>query len=698
MGLEVEPRFDLADPAGAPFPSDRFTVQDDSQLTGLRVALPKPDCSVRPSKCDDVDVLNTLDGFNLQPRLSIPFTAPIELSTLSSESVFVCRLEGTVCPGQASVIGINQAVWDPERNVLHAESDRFLDQHTRYLLVVTNDIRDLVGDRIGHDQFSEVLHSGSAYTDRLLAAVGSLKEIGIPPGHVAAASIFTTQSATAVMEKIRDQLAAATPNAADFRLGPGGERTVFPLAQVASIASNRQLTTTPTFQTTQVPLGADGLNVIPGVVGTIAFGKFRSPNYQTAVGVIPAVGTRTGTPAVQETNEIYFTLFLPSGAKPPGGWPVVIAGHGAGPGGKNTGNNPVRSAARLAEHGLATVAISAAFYAGGPASTLTVTRKDASTMTLSAGGRTIDQNGDGVFGFATVGEGFLPAFDGPNALVFARDSLRQTAVDLMQFVREIQVGIDVDGDSFPDIDPARISYFGSSFGGVYGTSFVALDPAVRAGEINTAGGTISDYARLSLGGREPVVGPLLAARTPSLDNCAGVPRCDPIQPTNAFPFNENLPLRNQPTVVNDVAGAIAIQEQLERIEWAGQSGDPVAYAPHLRAAPLAGVPAKRVLFTFAQGDPVAPNTTTATLLRAGDLKDRTTYFRALDAYSPNTPGANTIHEFPFIFTPVGKPFALAMQEAIATFLASDGQLTVNPDGDVGQWFQTPIAGPLPGEP
>jgi len=694
----TQPRLDLADPAGGPFPSDLFTVADDSQLTGLRVDLPKPDCRVRPSDCDDIDVLNLLDGFNLQPRLSIPFTGAIDVDTVSSQSMFLCKL--SECLG-GSFIGINQVVWDPQKTTLHVESDQFLEQGVRYLLVVTNGIRDPSGERIDGEQFRDVLHSGqtlddaeTAYRDELLSALDGLKDAGIPPGHVAAASLFTTQSATAVMEKIRRQLDAATPAAAEFQLGSSGERTVFPFAEVASIAFTRQLTTTPTFQTTQVALGADGLSLIPGAVGTIAFGKLRSSDYQTTAGVIPAVGTGTGTPAVQRTNDSYFNLFLPAGPQPAGGWPVVIVGHGVGLGGKNTGNNPVRAAARLAEHGLATIAINAVGYGGGPLGTLTVTNKDASTVTLPAGGRTVDRNGDGAYDqpAGTVPEGFHTELDGPEAIVFARDALRQTVVDLMQVVREIEVGMDVDGDAAPDLDPARIYAFGSSLGGVYSTGFVALDPDVRAGVLNVAGGSTIDFARLSQFAGRPLVGRLLSARTPSLAN--GGP--DPIQPTNPLPFNENLPLRNRDPVVNAVDGAIPIQEQIERIEWAGQSGDPVAYTPHLRKAPL--VPAKRVLFTFAQGDVLTANTTTATLLRAGDLKDRTTYFRALDAYYPSTPGAAAIHEFPFTFTAAGKSFALATQETIATFLASDGHVTVNPDGAVGQWFETPIAGPLPGEP
>jgi hypothetical protein len=69
---------------GQPFPSNLFTELDFTQATGLRVDLPKPDCAVRPSDCADIDAINTLDGFNIQPRISIPFSGPIDVSTVSS--------------------------------------------------------------------------------------------------------------------------------------------------------------------------------------------------------------------------------------------------------------------------------------------------------------------------------------------------------------------------------------------------------------------------------------------------------------------------------------------------------------------------------------------------------------------------------------------------------------------------------------
>src|SRR5947209_12881586 len=142
LAFAVETLFDLSSPTSAPFPSDRFTVDDHEQQTGLRVSLPKPNCGVRPSDCADIDVINTLDGFNLQPRLSIPFSGPVDVSTVSSRTVFLVRLSHG---DGGDPVGINQIVWDPATNTLHAESDELLDQHTRYALVVTNGVLDANG-------------------------------------------------------------------------------------------------------------------------------------------------------------------------------------------------------------------------------------------------------------------------------------------------------------------------------------------------------------------------------------------------------------------------------------------------------------------------------------------------------------------------------------------------------------------------
>ena len=239
----VAPVFDLTSPSGAPFPSDRYTVADTTQLTGVRVDLPKPNCTVQPSDCADIDVLNTLDGFNIQPRLSIPFTGAIDVASVSSANVFLVRLS------DGAVTGINQIVWESPVNTLHAESDQLLDQHSRYLLVVTNGVKDGAGDPIDASSFLQDLNYGhakdaadKAYRKELIAALNHSLPAGVGREDVAAASLFTTQSATTLLEQVRKQIKASNPAAADFRLGTLGERTVFPLSSITGITFSRQIT------------------------------------------------------------------------------------------------------------------------------------------------------------------------------------------------------------------------------------------------------------------------------------------------------------------------------------------------------------------------------------------------------------------------------------------------------------------------
>ena len=145
--------FDLDSPASGPFPSDWFTVPDHTQNTHQRVSLEPPDCTVFVSDCQDVAVINELDGFNIQPRLSIPFSGPIDLNTVTSDTLFLVSL-GVTGPGQdympwGTVIGIDQVVWDPLTNTLHVESAEPLAQRTRFALIVTRGVHDESGAPIG---------------------------------------------------------------------------------------------------------------------------------------------------------------------------------------------------------------------------------------------------------------------------------------------------------------------------------------------------------------------------------------------------------------------------------------------------------------------------------------------------------------------------------------------------------------------
>jgi hypothetical protein len=82
----------------------------------------------------------------------------------------------------------------------------------------------------------------------------------------------------------------------------------------------------------------------------------------------------------------------------------------------------------------------------------------------------MDQDGNGTID-GNEGLAALP----PRSIVTFSDGFRQTAVDLMQLVRVIEVGVDVDGNGLPDLDASRISYLGSSLGAGFGTVFLALN-------------------------------------------------------------------------------------------------------------------------------------------------------------------------------------------------------------------------------
>lgn len=700
----VHALFDLAKPTTGPFPSDWFTTSNSDNNTGRQVNLPLPDCSARRSDCDDLNVINRLDGFDLQPRLSIPFDGPIDPKSVTSKTVFLISLGSTFDGDDHSghVVGINRVVWDTFTNTLHVESDALLDQHTRYALIVTRGVRDQDGNPVDASeefrQFRQRVREG--YKHALLEAIHAARRVGFQELDIATASVFTTQSATAIMEKIRDQIKAATPAQADFNLGPGGTRTVFPLEAVTSVTWLRQTRDNPPGFALPLQLDLQLLRMIPGAVRQIAFGKYVSPDYEVHPGeFIPPITTRTGIPSVQGQNEVYFDLYLPSGPKPVNGWPVAIFGHGA------TGNRHLafHLAAILASHGIATVSINAVGHGFGPLGTLTVTPTVGEPVTFPSGGRGMAHAGDHTI---SAIEGFAAA--PPQTIVFWTDGIRQTVADLMQLVRVIEVGMDVSGHGSQDLDPFRIYYVGVSLGGIYGAPFLAVEPSVRAGVLNVAAAGNLGNKGLTPGPRSGL-GQMLASRVPSLINAPGIMTMDGV---NVSPphFNNNMPLRDglplavrladgtsqviQSPVVNTVAGASEIQQALKNLEWVGQAGSAAAYAFHFRRSPLPGMPAKSVLLQFGRGDQTGGNPNHSAIVRAGDLADRTTFYRHDLAFAEDPTLPKNPHRFILFIGPtLQRAIARGFQQQIAHFFASDGTEVIHPEP--AHLFEVPIVLPLP---
>jgi hypothetical protein len=705
-GPPVEARLLTARGAVSPFPSDLLTAADPAQRTGLRVDLPLPDCAAQPSACDDVRLLNELDGFDLSPRLALGFSGPIDLASVSARSVFLVRLAA----GPAEATGVERLVWDPATQTLYARPDTLLEPETRYGLVVTRALLDARGRPVQPPAALRRVLAGTgsdvprAYRQALAGLLAALARRGINTDQLVAASVFTTGSVSAFLEQVREGLDRGPSRSARMAATTEGRQAWFRRDALAGLLRGRHvrvvgpppdpstrsavppppepppppdlpLQPPPGLELSSLPLAA----LAADAVGGLGIGWYWSPWYLSAERRI--VEGPTGRPPAPAAVEVAVPLVvvLPAGPPPAGGWAAAIFGHGYG-GDPLTG--ALLIATTLARHGLATVAVPVVGHGGGPDGRLVVRLATGVVRTVHLPGRGVDLDGDGRFDLA---EGLAPSRVGALATLGLRDGLRQQAVDLLALVRALAGGLDVDGDGRPDLDGTRLHYVGQSLGGIYGTLFLAVEPRLRVGVLNVAGGPVPEIARLSAAFR-PLLTETLASRVPSLQN-------------RARGFRADLPLRGQPPVAAPAPGALAIQEYLARAEWLGRRGDPVAYARHLGDAPLPGVEPARVLVQLAAGDGVVPNPTSATLVRAGALADRTTLLR-YDRVQPS-PGPEWREPHGFLLNVLAPgaagALARAAQEQVARFFRAEGAEVWDPDDAVPppfreRVFEVPAAG------
>lgn len=160
-------------------------------------------------------------------------------------------------------------------------------------------------------------------------------------------------------------------------------------------------------------------------------------------------------PSAARVVPLRFVLSVPSGPKPPGGWPLVLGQHGVG--GRNTpriGNDEsfcLEWAQVLAARGLACLGIDAPNH--------------------GSRGSFID--------FFSLEN--LPAL---------RDRFRQLPFDLLQ-VESAIAGLDVDGDGVGDFSP-RVRFFGNSLGAILGSNFVPVSNGVTSAVLNVPGAGLSN--------------------------------------------------------------------------------------------------------------------------------------------------------------------------------------------------------------
>ena len=615
------------------FPSNRFTVRDRRQLTGRRVhfkrgrdyparrGVVKPRCTSKTySICDGIAELNKLDGFDLQPRVTVPFTGSIRLGSVNDRDFFITDARGRFASG------LRQVTFDPVTHRLAGTSDRFLRERTKYRVHVTSGIRDSKGRR-----------------------VKACRKRGC-------VSTFTTRSADTLV-RIRRSLdlpfsnrrnayrLAGLPNPASRKLGfrQNGKDLVFLAASVGpSVADpiNGMVRTNQVLANPKAPGAFESAavpNLIPpGASGYFAFGSFLSPRYQYASasrhqdrrygdgkgytdGEIPPVPTRR-TPRPFGADRLGAVAITPNPAQFPPPWPAAVYG----PGFTRSHYDLFVSADYNASRGILTIATDPAGHAYGPRSTTTV-KAGPTVTTFTSHGRGRDLDGDGKIDDGLY-DGVSPTGHYPRKgrelpshkpLDGLRSGLIQTAVDNMALGRALKAGLDIPGVGKNLVDPKRIMYYGISFGGIYGTMLAGADPLFHRALLNVPGGPIVDIARLS--SYRGDLADQLARSRPSFLN--GGPGLDG--------FTEDLPLRTQKPRVIKHKGAADLQELFGYATWYTRSGSPETFAPRIRLRPdpaWAKRP-KQVAFQTAYGDGTVPNATAGTLYRAGALFDRVVYYR-----------------------------------------------------------------------
>ena len=499
-------------------------------------------------------------------------------------------------------------------------------------------------DRVAYDPRTSTVYAHPA--EQLAPGTTYRLRVAGAPGYKGTEETFTTMSATDGLVDLRRQIdsgeADTVAGIEERRLQVEG---VFPVTGTTLRWAKDGGRTDPQPE-------AQPLALLPPT-STLAFGSFLAPSWLGPDVTIEQTPTGDAGPKPVAADRLPFLAVVPAGPAPEGGWPVAVFGHGF----TRSTADVLLAAGANARRGIATIATNVVGHGFGPESAWLITSTAGQTQ-LPTYGRGVDQDGDGDIE-STEGS----SATGDAAPASSRDALRQTAADVMTLVRSVG-GTDLDGDGTPDLSGEDVTYFGQSFGGIYGTMVTGADPAIARSVLNVPGGPISEITRLS-----PAFRPLTEAAL----RAAGLLNSD--DPTRRF-FQEQLPLRGEGPVTVTVPGAVEIQEYLARATWLSRSGSPETFAPLVEP--------ERAVFQVAFGDQTVPNPTSYTIIDAGNLWSRTSLYR-----NDRSPQA-AFNPHGFLLDPRFAPATQQGQAQVAAFLGN-GEV-VDPDGPGPVW-EVPISDP-----
>lgn len=585
--------------------------------------------------------LNALDGFSTTYPMEVRFSTALDPSSLTAAAVRVIQVnidnttKATTGVVRPLVLGTDFALElgtdaGAAGTLLKIRPLKPLVPSTGatnngYLVLVTNALRDASGAAVGADtDYSTIkaaLPSCASITNVSLNGIcrltGAHLQIGGALG-VSAANVILSFSFSTV--SVADSFAAlaATVPAQPIAVQATGLTTRQANAALQGKANVYVGTTTVPYYL-RVATSAQDTGVLTSTwaaaAGPAIPGSDPTSRFITRFNPVPA-----------KTADLQIPLLVtvPNGTanggagctKPPAGYPLVIVQHGLG--GDRSQALAVAdgfadacfvvAAIDLPLHGITST--TNPLYQAGRERTFNL---DLVNNTTSAAGP------DGVIDRSSTH--FIQV---PSPLT-TRDNLRQGEADLVVFAKSV-ANLDVTGDAVSDIDPARIHYVGLSLGGIVGSVATRFATGVRTATLAVPGGLLTQLFLDS-----PTFGPSIKSGLA------------------AQGLAEGTTLYNN--FFRDAQAAI-------------DQGDPIN---HLAAT----VAAKPVHLIQVTGDTVVPNSATARLVTAANL-------RRIGSAGPNAVSAGngvwvnfTAGSHGTLFDPTASlPATVEMQSQTVQFAAS----------------------------
>ncbi len=545
-----------------PYPSNRYTIEDSSTPTGLRVQIDTTNTSdaILQSYPVTLAELDEMDGFSTTGGVIVKFSSPIDPRGLvklptadppvldpvldaseytSKDSPFLLVDVDPTSPHFGALYGIVPFYYEQVKEDIYLVDEFTIVAHpatplrpgTRYAFVITDALKSHDGTPVGRsaDMARALGSSTDPYEIALREALSEVESrIGLERKHVVGATVFTTASIkNGIIEMAKARRAETAP----------------------AIVDPWTIETPEALPDPRVRFRA----------------TYPAPEYRKAKPDGKWQTSASGAPEIQKIENLE-TFLAFSDATVSGPRPVVIYGHGLG-GNKDGCWGTAERLAGISPNGAAVFAIDSPEHGS-----------------RGSGNDTLVTSVYGFFGID------------PDTLEFdigrARDNFRQMSADQLELVRLISslgsldlLPLDASGqpapDGIPDLDVSRILYIGHSFGSVQGATVFALAPEITQATWNVGGAGLMMLLRDS-----KTFSLVVSTLTPP-----------------GTPFG---------AVARFMAATQAIVDP----------GDPLNYAANISFEALDGVPAigpRDVLLQEVTDDNIVPNSTSEALARAAHL-------------------------------------------------------------------------------